>query len=297
MVQSGLRIVVVRAADLAKVQSINPMSLPTTSRNGTFIRGFDVSGDGRWLGVLTGTGLDSRPIAGIQLIDLSDGKVAGQWVTSDPPSSIALSQDGSKILLSGLGAAGERLGDARLVDASTGKIVRGFQSGCEYLAACGASDARFWGDRRMVMVPKAATDAHGRSLASDMRIFDLESGQLIRTLKRRRFQSMGKLTMADNAPIVLTVSAWETPGEIISERWFRHSRPELVAFNLDDGTSRTIIRPVTRGQGGHTVDQYSLRISHDGSLVAFFQERAIRIYRMSPSNSPLKVGQRIERHE
>jgi hypothetical protein len=75
VVQSGLRIVVVRAADLAKVQSINPKSLPTTSRNGTFIWGFDVSGDGRWLAVLTGTGLDSRPIAGIQLIDLSASKL------------------------------------------------------------------------------------------------------------------------------------------------------------------------------------------------------------------------------
>jgi hypothetical protein len=107
---------------------------------------------------------------------------------------------------------------------------------------------------------------------------------------------MGQLTMASDAPIVLTVSAWETPGEIISERWFHRSRPELVAFNLDDGSSKTVIRPVSRGQPGHTVDQYSLRISRDRSLVAFFQEQAIKIYRLSPADLPLNAGTLAEKH-
>jgi hypothetical protein len=129
-----------------------------------------------------------------------------------------------------------------------------------------------------------------------MRIFDLESGQLIRTLNRQRFQSMGRLTIASDAPILLTVSSWETPGDIISELWFHHSRPELVAFNLDDGTSKTVIHPVSRGQPGNTVDQYSLRISRGGSLVAFFQDQAIKIYRLSPSDLPLKAGKLAKKH-
>lgn len=288
VVQTGLALFVVRADNFAKILTVHPMYLPTNSSKGTLIEGFDISGDGSRLAVLTRTGYDSRPIAGIQLIDLSNGRVDGQWTTPDSPSSIALSPNGSQILLSGLGDAGTELGEVRLVNARTGNIRRSFKSGCVYLAACGASDARFWGEGRIVVVPKLATDARGNSMASDMRIFDVESGQLIRTLKRQRFQSMGKLTMADNVPIVLTVSAWETSGEVIGEQWFHHSKPELVAFNLDDGTSRTVIRPVSRGQGGNTVDQYSLRISHDGSLVALFHDRAIRIYRLASSALPLK---------
>ncbi|HEY1940434.1 MAG TPA: hypothetical protein VGJ33_21080 [Candidatus Angelobacter sp.] len=288
VVQTGLALFIIRTGGFAKMLSVKPMSLPTTSRNGTFIERFDISADGRWLAALTGIGADSRPIAGVQLIDLSDGKVAAEWSIRDSPSSIALSPNGSQILLSGLGDAGAELGEIRLVDAQTGKILRSFKSGCVYLAACGASDARFWGEGRIVIVPKAATDAHGNSLVTDMKTFDANSGQLIRELKRQRFQSMGKLTIAANAPIVLTISASETSEEIIGEQWFHRSKPELVAFNLDDGDSRTVIRPVGHGQAGNTVDQYSLRISHDGSLIAFFQDKAIKIYRLSSSDLPLK---------
>lgn len=287
VVQTGLSLFIVRIGDFTKILSINPMSLPTNSRSGTFIERFDVSSDGRWLAALTGTGLDARPIVGIQLIDLNDGKVAAEWTTRDSPSSIALSPDGSQILLSGLGDGGAELGEVRLVNSRTGKIVRSFKSGCVYLAACGASDARFWGEGRIVVVPKAATDAYGNSLATDIKIFDANSGELIRELKRQKFQSMGKLTIAAHAPIVLTVSASETSGEIIGEQWFHRSRPELVAFNLNDGDSKTVIRPVARGQAGNTVDQYSIRISRDGSLVALFQDRTIRIYRLSSSDLPL----------
>lgn len=148
----------------------------------------------------------------------------------------------------------------------------------------------------------------------DNAAFDAGKGEVAAVCRFRNLSLSGARIMRWKTKIVLVLlstvariacgqsstdhrRAWETPGEIISERWFRHSRPELVAFNLDDGTSRTIVSPVTRGQGGHTVDQYSLRISHDGSLVAFFQERAIRIYRLSPSDLPLKVGQRTEKHE
>jgi hypothetical protein len=63
-----------------------------------------------------------------------------------------------------------------------------------------------------------------------------------------------------------------------------HSKPELVAFDLDNGTSAIVLRPVSRGQPSDTVDQYSLRLSNDGSLVAFFQDTAITVYHLSRSD-------------
>jgi hypothetical protein len=286
VVQTGLSLFVVRANGFTKTLSIKPMPLPTTSRHGTSIERFDISNDGRWLAALTGVVPGSRPVAGVQLIDLNDGKVATDWTIPYSPNSLALSPDGSQILLSRLGDDGAKLGEVRLVTARTGKFLRSFKSGCIYLAACGASDARFWGAGRIVVVPKPATDEHGDSLASDMKTFEADSGELIRQLKRQKFLSMGTLTIAAHAPIVLTVSASETSGEIIGEKWFHRSKPELVAFNLDNGNSKTVIRLVGHGQAGHTVDQYSLRISRDGSLIAFFQDQVVQIYRLSTSDLP-----------
>jgi hypothetical protein len=275
VVQTGPHLLVLRSADLSRVLSVSPMELPTISKYGPFIRRFDISRDGRWLAVLTGVVGGARPMmAGVQLIDLSDGKVAGGWTIRDDARAIALSEDGSQVLMSRFEELGNRSWDVLLVEATTGRALRGFQSGCPYPDACAASDARFWGKDRIVIVPKPATGSHEEPLATALRVFDLGSGRLVRELDRWQFLSIGSVTMASGAPIALTVN-----------EGLHHSKPELVAFNLQTGTSRKVLAPIPRGQQlRDTEDQYSLRISADSSLVGFFWDKTIRVYRLSPQD-------------
>jgi hypothetical protein len=280
IVQTGPHLHLLQASDLTEILSLRPMQLPDTSRYGPSIRSFDISRDGRWLAVLTRAGRSSRTIAGVQLVEIADGKVKGEWTTRDAPAAIALSEDGSTMLLSGFDDLGNKYGDVLLVDASTGKLMKSFQSGCSRTAACGASDARFWGNDRIVTVPKPATDSHGRTLARALRIFDIDSGKLLRQLDRPEFLSIGSFTIASNAAVLMTVNAWATPGEMANDLAFHRSKPELVAFNLDNGVSKTVLHPISRGQPSNTVDQYSLRVSTNGSLVAFFQDRNVKVLRI-----------------
>src|SRR5574341_1914775 len=62
VVQTAPHLLLLHSGDLSQVLSVSCMQLPTVSKYGSFIRHFDISGDGRWLAVLTGVGLDARPM-------------------------------------------------------------------------------------------------------------------------------------------------------------------------------------------------------------------------------------------
>lgn len=263
IIQTGQHLLLLRSQDLSKVTSLGPMEIPNNSRHSPFIRRFDISRDGRWIAALTGVARDSRPITGVQLVDVSDGKIAAEWTMRDAFSTIALSEDGSKVLLSGFDEIGYNSGDVLLAEATTGKLLRSFRSSCTHLGACIASDARFWGSDRVVIVPKPATASHFVPIATALWVLDIHSGKLLQQLNPSEFLSTGSITIASNAPILMTVNAWPKFG-------FEHHKPELVAFNLINASSKTVVRPIGHGQWSNTVEQYSLRISSDGLLVAFF---------------------------
>jgi hypothetical protein len=281
VVQSGPRVLMVQSKDLNRIKSIGPLPVEPSSKYGPAIWAFDISRDSHCLAVLTRSVGRTRAIAGVQVIDLTSGATTAQWSIQAAPSSIALSDDGSRVLLSDVRISDNQFADVALFEAKTGAVLRGFSSGCPNLDICGASDARFWGKDRIVTVPKAATDGRGQFIATALRIFDENTGLLIRELKPRRFSSTGAFTIANQAPLLATVNAWDTPSDVVSELNFRHARPEIWVFNLVDGTASTVRRHIPRGQQARHVDQYCLRVSGDASIVALFEDQIIKVYKLS----------------
>jgi hypothetical protein len=279
VVGTGPRVLVLKADELTMLKSIDPIQIDSGPKYGPSILGFDVSDDGRWVAVLTRSVGMSRSAAGLTLVDLKGSTPSVEWVIRQDVGSISLSNDGSRVALTGYSSGSGDLYDVALLDSKTGKELRAFQSGCSNPSVCGASDARFWGNDRIVTVPRPATDAGGRFLATSLRIFDVKTGELIRELSPKGFSSIGAISIARQVPVVATINSWETRSDIRRELGFHHSKPELVFFNLDNGTSRTVLKPVPQGMRSRR-DQYSLRLSADASIVALFESATVNVFKL-----------------
>ena len=274
VVLTGPRIWVVNAATLTPIFSIQPSKIPA-SRYGEALRSFDVSQDGKRLAALTAgiydAGEDGR--VAVKVTDLIEGRTLAEWTLSGRSRHISFSPNGSRVVLDRTGAAGE----FSLFESASGKEVRRFTNG--FGPSFGAGNAVFVDDVSIAALPEIGTDAMGRFFGKGLRVFDLNTGGVTKVMDCGKFGSTSSLAVAGRKRLVATVNAYQTPDEVRADTSVKKSKPKLLLFDLDVGTCLSI-KEVPHGQFKSTVDQYSLRLSQDGSLVALFEEASAKVYQL-----------------
>lgn len=282
VVQTGPRICVVDAETLAPMFSLGPTRIAPSAHYGEALRSFDISADGERLAVLT-AGIynpaeDAR--VGIQIFDLKSGRRLAEWQVAGRSQHVSLSPDGSLLVLDGTGKAR----GFSLIDSLSGRILRSFDSGWPM----GSGTAILVDSGRIATIPEIGTDDDGKSFGDSLKLFNADTGSLINEIRCPKFGSTATLAAARRQPFLATVNAYQTPKEVRSDTAIRKSKPELVIFRLSDGTCHSILKPVPHGQFKSTLDQYSLRLSSDASLITLFEDAVVKVYRVPQDITAMK---------
>lgn len=272
--QTGPKVLGLDSETLAPLFSVGPTAIIPRPDYGEVIRSFDVAANGSKLAVLT-AGIYEHDELGqlrIQVIDLPSGHGLAEWAVQGRSRHISLSPDGNKLVIDGIGAARA----FSLMDSISGKLLRTFQSGWPM----GSGIAIFLDSERIAAIPAVGTDDDGKFFGNGVKLFSADTGNLVEEIRCSKFGSTATLAAATRRPILATINAYQTPKEVRSDLTFRRSKPELVIFRPRDATCHSFLKPVPHGQFRSILDQYSLRLSPDGSLVSIFEDQTAKIYRI-----------------
>jgi hypothetical protein len=274
IVQTGPKVLGLDSETLAPLFSVGPTAIIPRPDYGEVIRSFDVAANGSRLAVLT-VGIYEHNELGqlrVQVIDLPSGRGLAEWAVQGRSQHISLSPDGNKLVI-------DRIGAARafsLIDSISGKLLRTFLSGWPM----GSGDAIFLDGERIAAIPAMGTDEDGRFFGNGVKLFSADTGNLVEEIQCPKFGSTATLAAATRRPILASINAYQTPKEVRSDLMLRKSKPELVIFRPRDATCHSFLKPVPHGQFRSILDQYSLRLSPDGSLVSIFEDQTAKVYRV-----------------
>ena len=271
-IQTGPRVCVVDVPSLTQRFSVEPSKIVPSPGN-EVIRSFDISQDSKRLAVLT-SGIyapDEDSLVVVRIFDVDTRHQLAEWQTAGRSRHVSLSPDGSRVVI-------DETGRTRfsVLDSMSGRILREFDSGWQM----GVGTAIFVDSDRIATVPEIGTDGKGRFFGNSLKIFSVATGRQAQEIKCGQFGSTASLASATRQPLLVSVNAYVSPREAMSDTAIRKSKPALVLFRLPDGSCQPILKAVPHGQFEKTLDQYSLRISPDGSLVALFEDTVAKVYRL-----------------
>lgn len=293
VVLTGPRIRIVSAVDCKKIALLHPAALKTKPPNKPTFRVFDVSPDADLVVVLSddasyglpGIRALSEAESSIQVFSLKDGSLLSEFVVNGAFRDMAVAPDGSRVLLSGDFGAPPLSDDADvlLFDAKNGAVIEKIHTGFNWLKIPGNGlPVSFLSPTQIMVAPSADSNSSGKYGGKALKVFDLNTGKVSREITTRHFGPLGTLSVAPHAPIAAMVNFWQSRTEILSDWQIHHAKAELLAFRLTDGSSFRIAAPIQRGRFAFTLDQYCLRLSGNGSVVALFEDGTVNVYRVPP---------------
>jgi WD40 repeat protein len=194
-----------KAIEILEVNSLSVLrSIPIASSS------FQISEDSRILAVIVGQETDRV----VHIFNLQSGAEIGQWqmpASTRPYYNATLSPHGNQILLVSAGPAPDIL----LVDSMTGREIRTFTSGFRYLndGTFGVGSARFLSDFRFVAVPSAESDPSGRYAGKALRVFDVDTGEVLKELAYKHLGPTDDVWISRTGDALAMVSAWRSPSQ------------------------------------------------------------------------------------
>jgi hypothetical protein len=298
VVLTGPRIRVLSAETCAIAGEFGPATPKTRSPQGMTIRTFDIARDSGSIAVLSDNAQYSLPgiraikeaESWVQVFDLFGGEKLGEFSLQGAFRKLAIAPSGHQIVMSGVfripGDAGEE--DTTVFDVKTGNIARRFNSG---FWGSGDIPVAFVSSSKIAVAPTADTDSWGRYSGKSVRIFDAGTGKMVQEIAPPKFGPLGFLAVSPDGTLAATVSYWQGRRERLSDnldQYGSEARAKLIVLRLADGKSFQLNAPVRQGKLDFTQDQYCLRLSADGSLLALFQGQSVNVYQVPASarNSP-----------
>jgi hypothetical protein len=274
IVQTGPKVLGLDSETLAPLFSVGPSAIIPRPDYGAVIRSFDVAADGSRLAVLTAAIYkhNEQGQLRVQVIDLPSGHGVAEWAVQGRSQHLSLSPEGNTVVLDGLGTARA----FSLFESVSGKLLRTFLSGWPM----GSGKVVFLDSERIAAIPAIGSDENGRFFGNGIKLFSADTGNLVEEIQCQRFGSTATLAVATRRPILASVNAYQTPKEVLSDLTFHKNKPELVIFRPRDATCHSLLKPVPHGQFRSILDQYSLRLSPDGSLLSILEDQTAKVYRV-----------------
>jgi len=277
--QTGRELTVLNGSNLAPVYTV-PLLGGMSRAPRSVISRFAISGDGKWLAVLSTVPKwgDCAP-SDVRLFHLETGKSAAAWELPQAcAGSIALSPDGTQLLLSHFSVGWPRDVDILLLDSHTGTVVRRISSGFRGPNG-GAWDAQFVALGRFVAVPASWNTRPGDS-GKALKIFDSRTGDVVQELTYGRFGSHGTIATSWNAPVVATINYWLGLLEnMLSDDIHPKRGADLLLYRLDESQPYCALHHLRVGdQSASLVNSYLPRLSADATRVAIFQQDTVSVY-------------------
>lgn len=220
----------------------------------------------------------------VQIVDLSSAAVVREFSFASTVGFLAMAPSARYLAVSGRFADAQTGTDILLLDIEDGtkKELRSTLSSFPSPAP-GGVPIGFGSDSELIAAPRGDTGSSGRYIGRTLKIFDVSSGRIIRDLRTQRFGPLGTLAVASHAPIVATISYWQSRREIHGDYGPTRGKSELIVFRTTDGKSYQVARPLLAGEFGFTLNQYSLRLAADGSAAALFEGDQISVYEIPPA--------------
>jgi hypothetical protein len=194
-----------QAIEILEASSLGVLrSIPIASSS------FQISQDSRVLAVTVGQETDRV----VHIFNLQSGAEIGQWqmpASTRPYYNATLSPHGNRMLLVSAGPAP----DIVLVDSMTGRKIHTFTSGFRYLSdgTFGVGSARFLSDFRFVAVPSAESDPSGRYASKALRVFDVDTGEVLKELTYKHLGPTDDVWISRTGDALAMLSAWRSPSQ------------------------------------------------------------------------------------
>jgi hypothetical protein len=283
---TGPQIRVLDATDLSILYSI--LSLDSDpDLEGVAIRAFAVSRDSKWLAVLSSRHVSPCEPTDVHLFQLETGKPAARWSLGETcPRSIALSADGSQMLLSSLLSRAPYDGNPNLLllDSHTGQALRYFDisAGVSGSSDVRAVDAQFMESNKFIVLVDVPMYTPANVPQSKLKIFDLGTGRLLHELSYPTYGVRGPWEVAAQASVA-AVLGWgpKNPNEVMRDGWQGFER--LLLFRLTD-KEPFYVSPddeQTSSAGNNVSPAEFLHLSSDGKVLAVFKARKLTLYEIA----------------
>ncbi len=227
----------------------------------------------------------TSPHSIVQVVDLNNAALIREFSFAGTVSFLAMPPAARYVALTGRFADAQSGGDIVLLDVQQGTRAKELRSTLSSWPSptLGGVPIAFSSDSELIAAPTRDTSSSGRYIGRTLKIIDVPSGKVVRELRAHHFGPLGTLAVASHAPIVASISFWESPRQVLSDYGPAKTRSELIVFRLTDGKSYHLGRPLLAGAFSFTLDQFAMRLSPDGSVAGLFQGNQVSVYEIPPA--------------
>ena len=282
--QAGPRLYAFNSGNLSVGYSVSFPDLVERSASEEHSRRFAVSSDGTSLAVFYGQSLYPPKNGVVRLFVAKTGEEVAHWPAPLQIQSLSLSPDGKQLLVSALNPLDTT--DLLILDSSTGRIIKSFESGFGTQLVVGAKlNAMFVDAGHFIASPGPFTDTKGQYLGRSLKIFDCDTGKVIRELVSEKFGPSGELWVSNKDASVAALNLW-TP------HWKRRlaessaESAQLLFFHLNERNPFCALGPLPERSKESGRQSGFIRFSPDLRSIGLFFNRKILVYTTSGCEKP-----------
>jgi hypothetical protein len=221
--------------------------------------------------------------AQVAVVDVSSGKVLGEWAAEDVPQ--AISPNGDLIAVSSWGATHRGVVPLHMFDRTGRKVAEladgfSFSEDADQPKPMGRVMAAFLSNQEIVLSPDAHFDKTGHHSGDSLRLLTIAYKQPQQSVTPRHYMSEGGLAGSADGRTVVATSRYVPPRILAQPHGvISMSSPELLILRRDGGLHFDSALPTPglgSGFGGRLANR-NPRVSSDGSVVAIAQDGGVTV--------------------